>query len=599
MSDLLGDNLYRLFAWQAAATPNSVAIVAEVEVTYAQLARRVEEIACFLSERGLAEEEAVGVVMTRSPDMIASLLAILKAGGAYVPCDPEHPAERTFRMLTIAQCKIVLCDRFTSPMFSDSTGQIEVLPVEHIGPAPDESMVNASAPGGSRRAYILFTSGSTGRPKGVEVEHRSLVNLLLATKDLIGFTSGDRFLATSTVTFDISVAEMFLPLITGGSLLLRNRSLLLEPRRLIEQMLEHQVTVVQTGPSVWSILLERANELPGLRVAISTGEAIATELAQRLSTVADQVWNLYGPTETTVWATGHRLVRDNAGEHSLATSSAPIGAAFANTHTVVVDDMGLPVSDGERGELWVGGAGVARGYCHNPALTKDRFVLGPGGRRYYRTGDVVTQIDGTLHYFGRNDDQVQIHGVRVEPREVEAAVLEEPAVNKVAATWYQSPRGDKSIGAAVVLKPGAALTSVELWQGLNARLPSQMVPNRFVFPKSIPLTSSGKVDRAAIRSELQTNAPESHAASDTDPQSDTERVLIEILQDLLCVAPVRPDDLFIQIGGESLTAFRLQLEIEEAFGVDLQPVEVFDLTTREMAARIDQLQRKEASSRIE
>ncbi len=597
MIDLLDHNLFQLFSQQAAATPDAVAIVAEIEVTYAQLARRTDEIACFLSERGLAEEEAVGVVMTRSPDMIASLLAILKAGGAYVPCDPEHPAERTFRMLSIAQCKTVLSDGSTTRMFADFKGQIDVLPVEDIAPLVGDALVNVPAPGGSRLAYILFTSGSTGRPKGVEVEHRSLVNLLLATRDLIGFTSSDRFLATSTVTFDISVAEMFLPLITGGSLVLRDRALLLEPRRLIEQILEHRVSVMQTGPSVWGIVLERANELPRLRVAISTGEAIATELAQRLPTVADQVWNLYGPTETTVWATGHRLVRDSAGEHSLATSSAPIGTAFANTHTLVADDMGLPVADGERGELWVAGAGVARGYRDNPALTKSRFVLGSGGRRYYRTGDVVTRIDGTLHYFGRNDDQVQIHGVRVEPREVEAAVLEEPAVNKVAATWYQSPRGDKSIGAAVVLKPGAALTSAELWQGLNARLPSQMVPTRFVFPKSIPLTSSGKVDRTAIRSELRTNAPESHAASDTDPQSDTERVLIEILQDLLCVDQVRPDDLFIQIGGESLTAFRLRLEIEDAFEVDLQPVEIFDLTAREMAAHIDELQGDKARLR--
>ncbi len=610
MSEAINENLYQLFARQVDATPSAVAVIDSAEHTYAELAKRVDQIAYFLRQRGIENETPVGVLMSRSADMVASLLGILAAGGSYVPCDPEHPIERTLRMLKVAECPIVLCDQHSKDACAELSPQLESLLVESIAPTLEQTHFSARQVEGNQRAYILFTSGSTGLPKGVEVEHHSLVSFLLAIRDLIDFTDADRFLATSTLTFDISIAEIFLPLITGGSLVLRNRTVLLEPKQLAREILKHRITVVQTGPSVWSVILQQAADLPPLRIAISTGEAISPDLAARLIPRAGQAWNLYGPTEATVWATGQRLAQSPADSNTPLSTSAPIGQPLANTDTLIVDAMGIPVPEGEHGELWLAGAGIARGYCQNPALTRDRFVLGLRGRRYYRTGDRVSRVDGILHYFGRYDDQIQIHGVRIEPREVEMAILEDPAVVQAAVTWYQTDRAEKALGAAIVVSPDAPRSAAERRRALAHYLPSPMIPSRITIQESIPLLTSGKVDHEAIRRLLSSASPKGPSARTSMPTTTTsttvsstttlstttrtrtavEQALGEILEHLLGIQRADPDDLFLQLGGESLTAFRLLIEIEAAFAVQLRPVEVFDLKLGEIASRIEELQ---------
>jgi amino acid adenylation domain-containing protein len=575
-------NLAWLVAEQARTTPEAVAIVGDQTLSYRALTERAEDIAAELTRQGLRAEQPVGVLMQRSADMVAVLLGILRAGGAYVPLDPEDPIERAGRMVQIAGCTLVVGDapslerwRAARGLRAAGAGEPALLAIDSIPPLAERPDQTPCAPGGDRLAYVLFTSGSTGEPKGVEVEHGSVVNLLQATRDLLGFTATDRYLATATIAFDISVAELFLPLVTGASLLLRDRNLLLDPARLVSEVRSFGVTVVQMGPSVWSVMLGASLTFPHVRVAITTGEPIAPALAQRLARVGDQAWNLYGPTETTVWATAHRLT--GAGE-SLSTMSAPIGKALDSLDLLIIDEAGAPVPEGSHGELCVGGVGVARGYRNQPGLTAERFtVLGAGGQRYYRTGDLVCRdADATVHYFGRNDDQIKVHGVRIEPREVEAGVLRVPGVAQVAATWYALPSGSRSIAAAIVWHSPHHLSAQELHHRLGAHLGAQMIPSRFVFVDSLPLTPSGKVDRQAIR---QAAVDPGRPGVTPHGFTDTEARLMMIWKRILGLEAVAADDHFFSIGGDSLAAMQMLIEVEAMFEVSLAVQAVFEAPT--------------------
>ena len=389
-------------------------------VSYRVMPARVDAIAALLTSRGLQPEQPVGVLMSRTADLIAVLLGILQAGGCYVPLDPDDPPERNRRILSGAACELVLGQATLLEPFrahlQDSTKRATLISVEPGCGLPANNAGtpanHVSAPGGKRLAYILFTSGSTGAPKGVEVEHRSVVNLLLAMRDWFAFSESDRYLAISTLGFDISVAEIFLPLITGATMVLRDRKLLMEPRRLAEEIRSEGVTVFQTGPSVWSILLDEVADFPKVRVAITTrgGDPARTRApARRPGRSRLESLRTHGDHGLGHWTPA------GPGCPSIASSSkvsAPIGLAPPNVAARVLDEQQQPVAPGVEGELWIGGDAVAWGYCRNPELTWERFqILGATGGRFYRTGDVVLQdAQGVLHYFGRNDDQIKVRG---------------------------------------------------------------------------------------------------------------------------------------------------------------------------------------------
>lgn len=598
MPQLLDENLFTLFQRQAQRRPDATAVIDESGASsYGALEARASAIAGALIRRGLRAEQPVGVFLNRNVDLIATLLGVLKAGGCYVPLDPDDPPERARRIVIGAGCKLVLghkplLEKLQAAM-SAAVGasedlalvDIDGLVVSPAGARPPEQTLQ----GGNRLAYILFTSGSTGMPKGVEVEHRNVVNLLVSAIDFLGVTESDRYLATSTVGFDSSVAEMYLPLITGGTVILHDRSLALDPRRLASEIRKHGVTVLMTGPTVWSVALATLPDFPRVRIAISHGEAIPHELARRLVDLGDSVWNLYGPTETTVWATGHKLGRDKAAEPA-GSVSAPIGRPLAHVQVRVLDEHRVPVPPGAEGELWIGGPSVARGYRGNEQLTRDRFATpGENGSRFYRTGDVVTMdADGTIHYFGRNDDQLKVRGVRIEPMEVEAAVLGHPGVSQTAATWFPTKKGSRSIVAAVVFKPGAHLTSQELHLHLTKVLPPSMVPTRFVFCSALPLLPSGKIDRAAIRERSAEMPDEIPPEASPEETTETERILIGIWERVLGVRPVHRTDHFFTVGGDSLSAVTVILEVEAAFAISLTVRAMFEAPTlHQFAERVD------------
>lgn len=596
-------NVYDLVRAQAERVPDAIAIVDRAPVTYGQLMARTDQIANAIAERELGAEAPVAVLMPRDADLVATLLAVWKTGACYVPIDIDDPPLRQARMIDIAGCVLVVGTDALRRRMTDAVDDTEAalgvsfLSIDKLS-ATTTSVTTSQvempvAEGGDRLAYILFTSGSTGVPKGVEVEHRSVVNLLFAARDLLEFAPTDRYLAVSTIGFDISVAELFVPLISGGSALLRDRHLLLDPARFASDIGKHDVTVVQTGPNVWSAVLTAIADFPRIRVAISTGEAVSPTVADRLTGIADHVWNLYGPTEATVWATGHRLAGPAMAPAAGVTTdtassvSAPIGVALDNVQTIVVDPAGHEVGAGEHGELWIGGAALARGYRDNQALTHERFVV-RDGHRWYRTGDTVARDrNGVLHYFGRTDDQVKVRGVRIEPMEVESAILAVAGVNAAAATWFESRAGARSIVAAVVAEPDVQLTAEHLYAELAQTLPGPMIPSRFVFCEALPRSSSGKVDRGAIRS-LSSSATDNGVADPDSELTATERELIDIWKRTLGIDAVAPDDHFFTIGGDSLAAVAMMLHVEETFATPMPALAVFEAPTlRHLAERID------------
>ena len=592
----LDRNLYELFEAQAAATPDALAVIesAASSTSYRALDERARRIARELSERGIEAEQPIGVLMARTSDLVAVLLAVLRSGGAYVPIDLDDPPLRQQRILRQAGCRIVIVDRSLTASLRSSLSEsgvacIDVDALRESGVAAE----SRCAPGGSRLAYILFTSGSTGEPKGVEVEHRSVENLLLASRNLLGFAASDCTLAASTIGFDISVVEIFLPLITGGRLLLRDRKCWLDPAALADDIRMFGVTVVQCGPSTWSVLVSEAADFPRLRVVISTAEAIGVDLARRLVDLGDDAWNLYGPTETTVWSTAFRMTHDTLGHLQHSDLSVSIGHPLLNTSLCIIDSQGTPVAVGERGELCIGGLGVARGYRGSPELTEQKFLrLGSPPQRFYRTGDVAAwSADGELLYFGRLDDQMKIRGHRVDPGEVESSILMHPTVRKAAATWFETATGGRSIIAAIVLSDGATTSERELYGWLETRLPSAMIPSRFVFCLDLPATPSGKVDRVAIR--RLAAEPLAPQGAMSRPLSSTEEALAVIWRRVLEVPSIAPESHFFTIGGDSLAAVRVLTQVEVDLGVDLPVQALFEAPTlRAFAARVDRAHRR-------
>jgi enterobactin synthetase component F len=582
----IGANLAALFARQAGETPEAIALVADRAWTYRELHDRMMAYARGIARLDLAPETAVAIHVPRDADMVALMLAILWSGLAYVPIDPEDPPERGLRIQKAAACRVILGTAELLQRLKAAGPDLPVMiePAALIA-AGQGHVAPDCAPGNDRLAYVIFTSGSTGEPKGVEIEHRQLINLLLASRDLLRFGRGDRYLAVATIAFDISVVELFLPLLAGGSSLLRSRQLLRDPAQLVADLRHHKVTVAQLGPSNWSVLLQPGAEFPHLRVAISTGEPITPSLAARLPEVADLALNLYGPTETTVWATGHRLGPSPAESPLASTISAPIGKPLASYTALVIDPDGEPVADGLEGELLIGGAGVARGYRLRPDLTAERFTRhGADGQRYYRTGDLVRRDrDGVIHYFGRNDDQIKVRGVRIEPREVEAALLQVPGVADAAATWFDTGPSARGVVVAVVWRQGRSLPFESLHERLGRSLPRAMLPQRFVAFDRLPLTASGKVDRAAIRAATSQPVGTRHPVGRNEPGysrslslSDTEARLTMIWQKVLGLDRVDLDTHFFTEGGDSLSAIAMILDVEKAFDIAVDPNGIWD-----------------------
>ncbi|WP_051753439.1 non-ribosomal peptide synthetase, partial [Streptosporangium amethystogenes] len=586
--------LPELFEAQVARTPDAVAVVFEgVEVLYADLDARANRLARLLIGRGVGPESVVGVCMERGVDLAVALLGVLKAGGAYLPIDPKYPAERIAFTLADAGARHVLTGSRLLGRLAEVEGMTSVpaVVVDDPAVAGELAALDGAAPAAEERAgvlsvrhpaYVIYTSGSTGRPKGVVVEHRSLVNFLVAMQERFALGEDDRLVAVTTVGFDIAGLELYLPLLNGARLVLAAHETARDARELRKLIVSAGATVVQATPSLWHAVVSEADDgdgadgvLAGVRVLVG-GEALPGELARRLVARAASVTNLYGPTETTIWSTARSVDATAGGVSS-------IGGPIANTQVYVLDAGLAPLPPGVAGELYIAGEGLARGYMGRPDLSAGRFVacpFGAAGTRMYRTGDLARwDAEGRLEYLGRVDDQVKVRGFRIELGEIEAVLAAHPAVAQAVAVVRAEADDDRRLVAYVVPADGegggGGLPGV-LGGFAGERLPEYMVPSAVVVLEALPLTPNGKVDRKALP------APEyaaGSAAASRAAATPQEEILCAAFAEVLGVPAVGVYDDFFRLGGHSLLASRLLSRIRAVLGVEVPLRVLFDAPT--------------------
>ncbi|MCI3985527.1 amino acid adenylation domain-containing protein [Bacillus vallismortis] len=578
-------SLRDMFERQAILTPERIALICDgVQVNYQELNEKANRLAHLLIEKGLGPEQYVALALPRSPEMVASMLAVLKTGAAYLPLDPEFPADRISYMLKDAKPSCILTteeiaarlpdDLSVPQLVLDQTVTQEI--VKRYSPGNPNVSVSLAHP-----AYIIYTSGSTGRPKGVVVTLKSLSNFLLSMQEAFSLGEEDRLLAVTTVAFDISALELFLPLISGAQIVIAKKETIREPQTLAQMIEYFDINIMQATPTLWHALVANKPEtLRGLRVLVG-GEALPSGLLQALHELQCPVTNLYGPTETTIWSAAAFLEKGVKGV-------PPIGKPIWNTQVYVLDHGLQPVPPGVVGELYIAGTGLARGYFRRPDLTAERFIAdpyGPPGTRMYRTGDQARwRADGSLDYIGRADHQIKIRGFRIELGEIDAVIAKHPDIEQAAVVVREDQPGDKRLVAYMVA--AAVIDTAELRRYVGASLPDYMVPAAFVEMDELPLTPNGKLNRKALP------APDfSTSVSDRGPRTPQEEILCDLFAEVLGLARVGIDDSFFELGGHSLLAARLMSRIREVMGAELGIAKLFDEpTVAGLAAHLDQAQ---------
>ncbi|MBD0671617.1 amino acid adenylation domain-containing protein [Streptomyces sp. CBMA156] len=561
-------SLPRLFEAQAAATPEAPAVVSDTErLDYAELNDRANRLAALLLERGLTTEQPVAVLMERSAALLTAVLAIAKAGGTYVPLDDRYPLDRLRHILADTRTALLLTDRAHQGhpvLATEGFDTVEVTEALLAGAPAAGNPATPVLPG--QLVYVMYTSGSTGVPKGVAVTHRNVVDLLGNPHFRAGHH--ERVLLHSPTAFDASTTEIWAPLVTGGAIVLAEPGEL-DIRRLAETITAHEVTLVQ-APS--GLLRLMADENPAafrrVRQVWTGGDVVPPESVRRLLRACPDtsVLAVYAPTETTAIKTTFTM-----GAHDPVPAVVPIGRPLANTRPYVLDTALRPLPAGVAGELYIAGAGLARGYVGRPGLTAERFVacpFGEPGSRMYRTGDLARWTsDGVLEFLGRADDQVKIRGFRIELGEVEGAFAALPTVGQAFAMVREDQPGDKRL---VVYATGEGSPG-ELRAAVADSLPGYMLPAAVVVLDALPVTANGKVDRRALPAPDYTGTAERRA-----PRTDTERVLCELFADVLGSAGVGIDDSFFDLGGHSLLATKLVSRIRTALGTELPVRTLFD-----------------------
>ncbi len=567
------------FEERAAATPDAVAAEFEDErVSYAELNRQANQIARLLRDLGAGPEVLAGVCMQTGLRRLAALLGTWKAGAGYVPLDPALPAERLAFMISDTGMRILITDDQSRASVPDVAGVTVVsLDAEwdRLRQLPAGNLAGTGVLP-SNVAYVIYTSGSTGQPKGVVVEHRQAINFLHGMARHWRIGAGSAVLQFAAFTFDVSVMDMFMPLLGGAKLVLAAPQTLHSPPRLAELMRDARITFACLPPAVLNLLT--GEEFPELRTLLSAGEELSSELLGGWLRDGLEIYNGYGPTEASIGSTFMKL-------EPSTPLPPPIGRPKPNYQAYVLDSYLNPVPVGVTGELHIGGAGVARGYLNRPELTRDRFIPDPfiPGQRLYKTGDLVRRRpDGTLVFAGRIDNQVKIRGLRVELGEIETALVAYPQVAQAVVTMVTDPAGVDQLAGYLRAADGAAVVVADLRRHLARSLPAYMIPTYLVTLDELPLTAHGKIDKAALP------APQSAADAIADrvpPQTLIEAVLVQEYATVLGTEQVGATESFFEAGGNSLQAMRLISQLRTALAVDLDITAVFlTPTPRQLAA---------------
>ncbi|WP_335214005.1 amino acid adenylation domain-containing protein [Nostoc sp.] len=565
--------IHQLFEAQVERTPDAVAVVFEDEqLTYCELNARANQLAHYLRSLGVKPEVLVGICVQRSLEMIVGLLGILKAGGAYVPLDPTYPSERLTFILKDAQVPVLLTQGRLLEAMPQHQAKVICLDTDWQTIAQESKKNSVSNVTANNLAYVIYTSGSTGRPKGVMIKHQSTVAMLDWAKQVFAAEALVGVLASTSICFDLSVFEIFVPLNCGGKVILVENALHLPTLPTAKN-----VTLINTVPSIIAELL-RSDGIPASVHTINiAGEPLHNKLVQQLYEWDNiqQVFNLYGPSEDTTYSTFAWIQKGSSNIPS-------IGRPINNTQVYLLDQNLQPVMIGVPGELYIGGDGLARGYLNRLELTAQGFIPNPfseqSATRLYKTGDLARYLpNGEIEYISRIDHQVKIRGFRIELGEIEAAISENPAVRETIVVASEDEVGSQRIVAYVVLHTAQILTITEMRGFLESKLPNYMVPAAFIMLEALPLTPNGKVDRKALPAP-DTARPELEAVYQP-PQTEVEKTIADIWQEVLHVEDVGIYDNFFELGGHSLLLLQAHNKLRKIFESDLSVLDLFRYPT--------------------
>jgi amino acid adenylation domain-containing protein len=588
--------LAELYEEQVERTPNAPAVIFATEsLTYAELNRRANQLGNYLRKKGVTPEQRIGLLMERSLEMVVGILGILKAGGAYVPLDPQYPQDRLKYMIEDAGIKLLLVQNDLKEVLQDQNQgrKIERIVLDDEAQQAlitQESASNIKASNyPSQLAYVIYTSGSTGKPKGVMIEQAAILHRLWWTIEQFPMGTDDAVLQKTAFTFDASVWEILVPLMTGARLVMAKPGGQADSRYLIETIEREKITVLQLVPSMLRILqqepgVERCRST--LKRVFSGGEALSREVVEQFRRKLDGVklQNLYGPTETSIDAASWNC----DGELNPAQAYMPLGHPLTNARIYLLDEQQELVPVGVTGEIHIGGAGLGRGYTRTPELTAERFVPNPfsdrGGERLYRTGDLGRyRADGVIEFLGRKDEQVKVRGYRIELGEIEAELASHPAVREAVVAALEDESGDKRLVGYVVLRSSRKETNPserDFREYLSGRLPDYMIPTVVLEMEELPRTPNGKLDRRSL--------PQPDFGSSKEyvaPRTMTEEILAQLWADVLKVNRVSVAEDFFDAGGHSLLATQLMARVRETFGIEIALAKLFEQPTIEDLAR--------------
>ncbi len=578
--------IHQIFEEQAEQTPDKIAVVfEEQQLTYYELNARANQLANYLQSQGVKPEVLVGVYLERSLEIVIALLAILKAGGAYLPLDPELPPEGLAYRLQDARVPVILTQGALVKKNPDLKTQIVSLDTNWEVIAQERTSKPNNFVTTKDLVYVLFTSGSTGKPKGVAVEHQQLVNYINAIQDRLNLSVCSRFATVSTFAADLGNTVIFPALCTGGCLYVVPSEYASNPETLANYFHRHSIDCLKIVPSHLSALLTSSHPeriLPKKRLIIG-GEALTGKLIKQIQQLAPEcfIFNHYGPTEATVGILTYPIKLEQTIDYS---ENIPLGRPIANTQIYILDSLLQPVPIGVPGELYLGGAGVARCYLNRPELTNEKFIFNPFAetqeigftQRLYKTGDLARYLpDGNIEFLGRIDNQVKIHGFRIELGEIESALKQHPTVRETVVLAREDRPGNKSLVAYVVLEKQSTLTTPDLRDFLLERLPHYMVPSAFIRLKTLPLLPNGKVNRQGLP------APDSRpdlAENFVAPRNTAEKLLSGIWAKILKLERVGIYNNFFELGGDSILSMQIIAKANQA-GLRLTPKQFFEHQT--------------------
>lgn len=573
--------IHRTIEAQAARIPDAIAVEHEDDrLTYAELNARANQLAHFLQSQGVTNDGLVGICLERSLDMIVAVLAVLKAGGAYAPLDPAYPKDRLTLMLEDSGAQLLLTHARLQERFPEFNGRTVLIDATAAlaGQSTENPAANATM---ESLAYVIYTSGSTGKPKGVMIEHGALANFTASAAGEYAITEQDRVLQFASLCFDASAEEIYCTLSRGATLVLRTDAMLTSPKQFLQISDGLAITVLDLPTGYWHHLTAAVSSddlaIPqSLRLVILGGEQAQPAHVQRWVARAGsnvRLLNTYGPTEATVVTTTFDLSDYRAGER------IAIGRPIRGASVYVLDEALQPVPAGLSGELYIGGASIARGYLNQPDLTAKKFIANPfGNGRLYRSGDVVRFLpDANLEFLGRVDNQVKIRGFRIELEEIEQAIRNHSAVSDAVVTVHEDSEGDKRLYAYVALDKTDSLSVNELRTFIKAALPVHMVPGSWTILDSLPLMPNGKVDRQALPNpDSERPQVETHFIA---PRTPTEELLARIWCSVLKLEDVGVNDNFFELGGHSLLAARVFSELQKTMKIELNLVDIFNAPT--------------------